>query len=101
MKHFKDKNNNIYGYDDEQVAQGFGADLEAVTDEEAKEINTANFEKEDKERFDALTYAQKRAEKYPSIGDQNDMQYWDEVNGTTTWKDAIAKVKAEKPKEAE
>ena len=48
MNHFKDKNNNIFGYDDLQVAQGYGADLEAVTDEEAKEINTANFEKEDK-----------------------------------------------------
>jgi hypothetical protein len=26
------------------------------------------------------------------------MQYWDNVNGTTTWKDAIAKVKADNPK---
>jgi len=26
------------------------------------------------------------------------MQYHDEVNGTTTWKDAIAKVKADNPK---
>jgi len=31
---------------------------------------------------------------YPSIGDQLDMQYHDEVNGTTTWKDAIAATKA-------
>jgi len=35
---------------------------------------------------------------YPSIGDQLDMQYWDAVNGTTTWKDAIAQVKADNPK---
>jgi hypothetical protein len=35
---------------------------------------------------------------YPSIGDQLDMQYWDQVNGTTTWKDAIAAVKAAHPK---
>jgi hypothetical protein len=26
------------------------------------------------------------------------MQYWDSVNGTTTWKDKIAEVKADNPK---
>lgn len=31
---------------------------------------------------------------YPSIGDQLDMQYHDAVNGTTTWRDAIAATKA-------
>ena len=35
---------------------------------------------------------------YPPIEDQLDMQYWDQVNGTTTWKDAIAKVKVNYPK---
>ena len=43
-------------------------------------------------------YARNRADAYPSIGDQLDMQYWDQVNGTTTWKDAVAKVKADNPK---
>jgi len=42
-----------------------------------------------------------RDRQYPSIGDQLDMQYHDQLNGTTTWKDAIAKVKADNPKEAE
>jgi len=36
---------------------------------------------------------------YPSIQDQLDMQYWDKVNGTSTWQDAIAKVKSDNPKE--
>jgi len=36
---------------------------------------------------------------YPSIGDQLDMQYWDKVNGTTTWKDAVAQVKSDNPKD--
>ena len=98
MNHFKNKNNEIFGYDDEQVAQGYGVDLEAVTDEEAKEINTARFKKEEKKRFDALNYSGKRAEKYPSIGDQLDMQYHDQINNTTTWKDAIEKIKADNPK---
>ena len=35
---------------------------------------------------------------YPSMADQLDMQYWDKVNGTTTWQTAIAKVKSDNPK---
>jgi hypothetical protein len=35
---------------------------------------------------------------YGSIQDQLDMQYWDSVNGTTTWKDHIAQVKSDNPK---
>ena len=46
--------------------------------------------------YDAKQYQRDRV--YPSIGEQLDMQYWDSVNGTTTWKDAVAKVKADNPK---
>jgi hypothetical protein len=44
------------------------------------------------------TYADNRAVAYPSIKEQLDMQYWDTVNSTTTWKDAIQAVKDENPK---
>ena len=43
-----------------------------------------------------LDYQWKR--KYPSIQEQLDMQYWDKKNGTTTWVDAVAKVKSDNPK---
>jgi len=43
-------------------------------------------------------YKQARQEAYPSIPDQLDMLYWDKVNDTTTWKDAIAEVKTDNPK---
>ena len=46
--------------------------------------------------YDAKQYQRDRV--YPSIQDQLDMQYWDSVNGTTTWKDAIALIKSETPK---
>lgn len=39
-----------------------------------------------------------RQEAYGSIADQLDMQYWDLVNGTTTWKDHITQVKSDNPK---
>jgi len=48
--------------------------------------------------YDSLQYQRDRASAYPSLADQADMQYWDAVNGTTTWQDAIAKVKANYPK---
>ena len=48
--------------------------------------------------YDANQYQRDRATAYPSIQEQLDMQYWDNVNGTTTWKDAVAKVKSDNPK---
>ena len=49
--------------------------------------------------YDSKQYQRNR--QYPSIQEQLDMQYWDSVNGTTTWKDAIAKVKTDNPKPSE
>ena len=46
--------------------------------------------------YDANQYQRDRV--YPSIQEQLDMQYWDNVNGTTNWQDAIAKVKSDTPK---
>jgi hypothetical protein len=48
--------------------------------------------------YDANQYQRDRATAYPSIQEQLDMQYWDKVNGTTNWEDAIAKVKSDNPK---
>ena len=47
---------------------------------------------------DFLDYREKRALAYSPIGDQLDMQYHDSVNGTTTWVDHVAAVKAKYPK---
>jgi hypothetical protein len=48
--------------------------------------------------IDPDTYKYNREKEYPSIQEQLDMQYWDKVNGTTNWEDAIAKVKLDNPK---
>ena len=47
---------------------------------------------------DPNEYKYKRADEYPSWQEQMDMQYKDLLNGTTTWKDAVAKVKSDNPK---
>jgi len=43
-------------------------------------------------------YIAKRQEAYGSFGDQLDMMFKDILNGTTTWQDHIAQVKADYPK---
>jgi len=76
-----------------------------------KQINSERIEFTDDDYDQAITdlanskwqeqefgYIQARQEAYGSIADQLDMQYWDSVNGTTTWKDHIAQVKADNPK---
>ena len=77
---YKQVNNQRLEFTDDDYAQ-------AVTD-------LANSKWQEQE----FGYIQARQEAYGSIADQLDMQYWDSVNGTTTWKDHIAQVKADNPK---
>ena len=65
--------------------------------EEAIQAKLAELQAE----YEANQYQRDRATSYPSIQEQLDMQYHDAVNGTTTWKDAIAKVKTDNPKPSE
>ena len=46
----------------------------------------------------ANAYKTARRTAYPTVEEQMDMQYWDKKNGTTTWVDAITKVKTDNPK---
>ena len=48
-----------------------------------------------------VNYIEPRRLAYPSIADQLDMMWHDKQNDTTTWEDAIAKVKNDNPKESE
>lgn len=38
---------------------------------------------------------------YPPVTEQLDMQYWDKINNTTTWIDAITTIKQQHPIPAE
>ena len=67
----------------------FTAEEEAARDAEEAAVATEKAANE---------YKKKRREAFPSLSDQLDMQYWDKKNGTTTWVDAIAKVKSDNPK---
>jgi len=63
-------------------------------DQAAYEAEVARLEAE----HAATQYQRDRKQAYASIEEQLDMQYWDSVNGTTTWADHIAAVKGAHPK---
>jgi phosphoglucomutase len=48
--------------------------------------------------YEAKEYQRQRAAAYPSMAEQLDMLYWDKVNGTNNWAEAIDAVKQEYPK---
>ena len=62
------------------------------TDEQLNAVDSAA---DLSERQNAARAARRTA--YGDLGDQLDMQYHDNVNGTTTWKDHVAKVKTDNP----
>ena len=62
------------------------------TDEQLNAVDSAA---DLEERQNAVRSTRRAA--YGDLGDQLDMQYHDNVNGTTTWKDHVAKVKADNP----
>ncbi len=84
------------------VGQGFTGPTDGPLSEYTFEMEAPTKTEVDAEvirlqaEYDANQYQRDR--QYPSIGDQLDMQYHDQIDGTTTWKDAIAKVKADNPK---
>jgi len=48
--------------------------------------------------YNSNKYQRDRAKHYPSIQEQLDMQYWDKINGTNKWQQAINAVKQKYPK---
>jgi hypothetical protein len=48
--------------------------------------------------YESNQYQRDRAKEYPSIQEQLDLQYWDKINGTNKWQQAINAVKQKYPK---
>lgn len=48
--------------------------------------------------YNAKQYQRDRANAYPSIQEQLDLQYWDKINNTNKWEEAINAVKTKYPK---
>lgn len=78
--------------------------LNAQVNDEVREYTEAEYEQAIEDRKNSILdeynngYKVARQMAYLPIPEQLDMQYWDSVNGTTTWADHIAQVKADNPK---
>ena len=60
-----------------------------------EQLNAVDSAADLEERQNAVRSTRRSA--YGDLGSQLDMQYWDNVNGTTTWKDHVAAVKTANP----
>ena len=77
----------------ENELKWLSSDIKKPSDSEINaEVNRLQTE------YEANKYQRDRADAYPSIQEQLDMQYWDAVNGTKKWQEAVAKVKTDNPK---
>ena len=54
MNYFKNKNNEVFAYDDEQVKQGFGKDLISITEAEKDAIIAPSPEEIEKQRISSI-----------------------------------------------
>ena len=77
-------------YENLEYASGQTPPSEEAIEAKLKELMT---------EWDGLEEFQRdRASAFPPLQEQLDMQYWDKVNGTNKWQEAVAKVKADNPK---
>ena len=69
--------------------------VSGITQPTDEQLNAVDSAADLSERQAAARAARKTA--YGDLGDQLDMQYHDSVDGTSTWKDHVAKVKTDNP----
>ena len=84
---------NVVAIDDEIGAMDKDGNLVPIVQSDY-ETEVARLQAE----YDSQAYARARAEAYPNIGDQLDMMYHDQTEGSRTWLDAIEAVKEAHPK---
>ena len=69
--------------------------ISSVAQPTDEQLNAVDSAADLSERQNAARSARRTA--YGDLGDQLDMQYHDSVDGTSTWKDHVAKVKTDNP----
>ena len=83
---------------DFELSQVNGETLITVWNSDQPKPTVAEIEAADAEWHLQNDHKIARAAEYPSLAEQLDMQYHDNINGTTTWADAIQAVKDKYPK---
>lgn len=76
-----------------------GIEIECTPEEVLLIENIWEIDRVKKLEEDALYgHCKKRALEYPSVNDQLDMIYQDQMDGTTKWRDLITEIKLNNPK---
>lgn len=91
MKHYKDSNNKIFGFD---VGQEVPAGLVEITKQEADELSKVIAQAE----FDSLDYYRKRVFSYPEMGTFLDAWVKGDDAALEEYRQACLAVKAKYPK---
>ena len=91
MKHYKDSQNNLFGFDDDEAIP------EGLVEITLDEVNTINAAKQ-QAGFAALTYAEKRAAEYPPVADYLDAVVKGDQAQMQAYIDACLAIKAKYPK---
>ena len=68
-------------------------EIDVVIDNDTVSLRASEMEAE----YDSQEYARNRKQEYDQLN-QFEMQFDDQLNGTTTWQDAINEIKARHPK---
>lgn len=93
MKLYKDSNNQIWAYEPDGSQDHLIGDKTPITNAEAEQLRN----KKEQDRYNSLSYAEKRRLEYPPIGDQLDA-LWKGGAEAQAMLEQIQAVKAKHPK---
>jgi hypothetical protein len=94
MKLFKDENDVIYAYEADGSQDHLIGDKTPITQEEADQLRS----QKEQARYDVLTYAEKRRQKYPELGEFVDAWVKKDEAALEEYRQKCLAVKAQFPK---
>jgi hypothetical protein len=97
MKHYKDANNKLYGFEEGQPVP---AGLTEISLIEAQRIGKANFEKQKEAELASMDYVRQRIMNYPEMGEFVDAWVKGDEKALEEYKQKCLEVKKKYPKPA-
>lgn len=97
MRHFKDAQNNLFGFD---AGQPIPPGLIEITKTEAERIGKLNYEKNREKEVEGLDYIRQRVHAYPEIGEFLDAWVKNDTAALEEYRQRCLDVKTKFPKPA-
>jgi hypothetical protein len=97
MKHYKNENNEVFGFDEHQEVP---VGLVEITKTEADILGVQNYEKKRAEEFAKLDYVRQRVHSYPNLGEFVDAWVKGDEAALEAYRQECLAVKAKYPKPA-